>query len=1078
MKLMKNTIKRIVATISMVGMLVVTVFTPMRADAADRTLTSADIPDKSLYNAMVAVGDFDGNGQITESEALAISSIQIKETIADFKGLELCNEDLLVNFIKDDGSFSTDEIKTMIGKLSGYSNVKKMSIESGYVDEAMYEEIAKLPLTMLSACFSPGFNFSIIGQGTSSEKPIYNTLNYFRLYYPDDAAYIDVSMESFEKFSALNGIDISGAVNIKGVDKVSRHTHLMELKLSGRFDEGAVMDLAGNTDLQYIEIMSTGDKKPTVKIGTNVNLATVYLTNVVLVGKPKTASIFSAARCNLDNMSTDFSECVNLNSLYISECNLKEITGLNNCTGLTYLSLPMNNLSKIPDFRKENFTRDCTLDFSGNNLTKEEFLAKTPECFYSDIQWLYTNMAGKVVDTDDQIIHDVYKEFDTTYFDKYMDSAPAGDLAAGWNTNCSEIVIKKTILQKATSRPGMERFEFTYVDEVGNRILAYVNLEDALKKTNGDVVIKFDFSRVQGAESKWNTTDVYADLHRKFFSSEATKFGVTYEYNGSSSYNVYTDPNTSVKRGVDFLDIANMVKSGQLPVDKTYYFIPITSDTNYRPGGDIGINAGKMNIKDEGIEYDRLDCNMISAMPNNSSVNMYASFLGSTIRNDVWKLICEKNISVNIYIVDSTFKYVDIVATFSKDNVSETNTEGNDSIAVINFASNNPNAVIRDGLTKYMVFESVFTNKNTKIKAYVGDIAKNGETVCIVEEYTYVNDKNCSVVGYKIINEYTVVNGMIEMSCQPNKGLVSMRNKNNVSITIETGAPPEDEKEPPTEPVTEPETESKTEPEEENETIEEETTSEPNEEEPTVVNTVTDEIIDNLTSTDDNIVEVMREESVVIGKEVFEAIINEGKNITYGVVDKNNKLKYSWSFSPKHITDTDKTMDLTVEILDTHEKVEKKLQKEEPLYIEFKHHGSLPGDATIKIHVGDKYAGGEKLQLYYYDEAQDVVLKVGKNLLAVDEKGFIEFTISHCSTYFVLEEAEANDFNEANEIQLDKESHDDINFNITDTEEEQPDIEDNNKSNPTIFIVLGVVLILVIAGATVYFILKKNRKTE
>lgn len=55
------------------------------------------------------------------------------------------------------------------------------------------------------------------------------------------------------------------------------------------------------------------------------------------------------------------------------------------------------------------------------------------------------------------------------------------------------------------------------------------------------------------------------------------------------------------------------------------------------------------------------------------------------------------------------------------------------------------------------------------------------------------------------------------------------------------------------------------------------------------------------------------------------------------------------------------------------------------------------------VTIGVKDKDGDKLYLYYYDEEEDKVLRIGEKPLEVKD-GYIEYTITHCSTYFVMED--------------------------------------------------------------------------
>lgn len=236
-----------------------------------------------------------------------------------------------------------------------------------------------------------------------------------------------------------------------------------------------------------------------------------------------------------------------------------------------------------------------------------------------------------------------------------------------------------------------------------------------------------------------------------------------------------------------------------------------------------------------------------------------------------------------------------------------------------------------------------------------------------------------------------------------------------------------------------------------------------------------DELIKDMKDSNDKTTEVVSKNPHTIGKDVFETMKNEDKNIVCNVTNDKNELMYSWSFAPKYIENPDMDVDLEIEINEQHGKVDKKLGDKDALYINFKHHGKLPGPATIKVYVGNKYRKDDIVCLYYYDEDNDRVLKVGNEPLKVKEGGYIEFTISHCSTYFVFDEDEAAQFNEENGIELDKDSFENVNFNIID--KASTDVESGNDITARIAVLLVLVCVSAVTVFTV-MLYGKNRKRK
>jgi len=59
----------------------------------------------------------------------------------------------------------------------------------------------------------------------------------------------------------------------------------------------------------------------------------------------------------------------------------------------------------------------------------------------------------------------------------------------------------------------------------------------------------------------------------------------------------------------------------------------------------------------------------------------------------------------------------------------------------------------------------------------------------------------------------------------------------------------------------------------------------------------------------------------------------------------------------------------------------------------------LPKDTKVKVYVGDKYQSDTKVNIYYYNEKNNKMDLVEKDVVVTDE--YIEFEIEHCSEYII-----------------------------------------------------------------------------
>lgn len=227
-------------------------------------------------------------------------------------------------------------------------------------------------------------------------------------------------------------------------------------------------------------------------------------------------------------------------------------------------------------------------------------------------------------------------------------------------------------------------------------------------------------------------------------------------------------------------------------------------------------------------------------------------------------------------------------------------------------------------------------------------------------------------------------------------------------------------------------------------------------------------VTDKLDEVSNELVEVISNGSIELTSDIFKAIKENGNDFIYNVTDENDNVIYSWTFGSDTMGDKEIDVDLGMSFeTELDDEIISKSGVEDPLFINFNFHGELPGPATIKVYVGDKYADEDTVYLYYYDEENDEVLKVGNKALTVKE-GYVEFTINHCSVYFVAED----DLN----VDVDENSLDDASVNVTDlTADDYADgLSKTGDSNMTIW--LGFITLLM--GAAVFGLRSKKFRTE
>lgn len=166
--------------------------------------------------------------------------------------------------------------------------------------------------------------------------------------------------------------------------------------------------------------------------------------------------------------------------------------------------------------------------------------------------------------------------------------------------------------------------------------------------------------------------------------------------------------------------------------------------------------------------------------------------------------------------------------------------------------------------------------------------------------------------------------------------------------------------------------------------------------------TVNDVLNNEVTSSTETKVDVVSDAAPTLSADLFSAVKANNKDITVGVVNSQDYLLYSWTFKAATLNNTDKNVDLTLNVSDTkNDDIVALTGVDELVYLNFAYHGELPGTATLHTYVGKWFQNGDVVYLYYYNEELNRVEVVGDNegLKVVD--GYVDFDINHCSTYFL-----------------------------------------------------------------------------
>lgn len=163
-------------------------------------------------------------------------------------------------------------------------------------------------------------------------------------------------------------------------------------------------------------------------------------------------------------------------------------------------------------------------------------------------------------------------------------------------------------------------------------------------------------------------------------------------------------------------------------------------------------------------------------------------------------------------------------------------------------------------------------------------------------------------------------------------------------------------------------------------------------------NTDIQRVIEEIKASKDNEIKILiKNKEKIVDKDIFKAIAGTDKIISF--VQEDGTV---WTFKGKDIKNENlASIKLSVSNVPTEEAKNEILKlTDDAIFINFDHHGNLPGIALVKVKVDNKDLIGKKLTLYYYNPETKEVEKVSDNIV-VDEDGYAIIEIDHCSDYFL-----------------------------------------------------------------------------
>jgi hypothetical protein len=159
----------------------------------------------------------------------------------------------------------------------------------------------------------------------------------------------------------------------------------------------------------------------------------------------------------------------------------------------------------------------------------------------------------------------------------------------------------------------------------------------------------------------------------------------------------------------------------------------------------------------------------------------------------------------------------------------------------------------------------------------------------------------------------------------------------------------------------------------------------------------TEEVELQITKSSEKTINVDLTKSDVASKEIFRALKGIEKEIAFNILDDKGKIKYSWTFEGKNITDANTDVNLGLSLDCQNSDISNLVENKNALILSFSHSGNLPGLATVKVFVGDKYKNGEILYFYYFNSTTKKLEYINDGITVKD--GYATVSIKHCSDY-------------------------------------------------------------------------------
>ncbi|NLO08738.1 MAG: InlB B-repeat-containing protein [Clostridiales bacterium] len=163
----------------------------------------------------------------------------------------------------------------------------------------------------------------------------------------------------------------------------------------------------------------------------------------------------------------------------------------------------------------------------------------------------------------------------------------------------------------------------------------------------------------------------------------------------------------------------------------------------------------------------------------------------------------------------------------------------------------------------------------------------------------------------------------------------------------------------------------------------------------------------------------LRDLSIILSKELLNAIRETGKDIIVSIEDEKNKAIYQWYFDGESLKNSKKKIDdinlaLYVSSVNQNSNIQGLIdnmpnrgRQEQGYVVSFMHDGALPIVCDVRLYLGENssFKEGDTFILYHYNPKTGKFETLPYSTYTIDKNGYITIRISHCSDYVLFPEA-------------------------------------------------------------------------